>query len=157
MKEVETTLLLVIKDTKVLLALKKRGFGAGLLNGIGGKREADETITQTMIRETQEEIGVTPKVFMEVGIINFEEYYNGEKELIKMHVFIANDYDGEVQETEEMKPCWYDLDKIPYDNMFKDDRVWLPLILEGNKVKVCFIYDQDFNVLQHTIDIVDEL
>ena len=39
MKEVKTTLLLIIKDSQVLLADKLRGFGKGKLNGVGGKVE----------------------------------------------------------------------------------------------------------------------
>jgi hypothetical protein len=34
---IETTLLLLIKNNKIMLALKKRGFGEGKFNGVGGK------------------------------------------------------------------------------------------------------------------------
>lgn len=56
----QATICLLIKDDQVLLALKKRGFGEGKWNGVGGKVKDGETIEQTAIRETQEEIGVTP-------------------------------------------------------------------------------------------------
>ena len=60
MKKIQTTLLFLLKENQILLGMKKRGFGAGKYNGIGGKLEPDETVEQAMVRETQEEIGVTP-------------------------------------------------------------------------------------------------
>ena len=39
----ETTLCLLKKDNSILLAMKKRGFGSGKYNGIGGKIEKGET------------------------------------------------------------------------------------------------------------------
>jgi len=59
----ELTLLFLIKDDQILLAMKKRGFGAGRFNGVGGKVEPGETIEQALIRESQEEINVTPIEF----------------------------------------------------------------------------------------------
>ena len=53
-----TTLCLLIKDNKILLPIKKRGFGKGKNNGVGGKLEDGETELEAMIRETKEEIGV---------------------------------------------------------------------------------------------------
>ena len=54
----ETTLCLLKKDNSILLAMKKRGFGSGKYNGIGGKIEKGETPDEAMIRETKEEIKV---------------------------------------------------------------------------------------------------
>lgn len=59
-QDIRRTLLFLIKDDHVLLAMKKRGFGAGNWNGVGGKIEAGESIEQALVRECQEEIGVTP-------------------------------------------------------------------------------------------------
>jgi 8-oxo-dGTP diphosphatase/2-hydroxy-dATP diphosphatase len=49
---------LVLKDDKILLGWKKRGFGAGLLTGIGGKKELEETYADTAARELFEESGI---------------------------------------------------------------------------------------------------
>ena len=73
MKELETTLLLLRKDNEILLALKKRGFGEGKYNGVGGKIKEGETPEQAMIRETMEEISVKPTKYEKVGIIKFLE------------------------------------------------------------------------------------
>jgi len=82
-----TTLCLLRKENKILLAMKKRGFGEGKYNGVGGKIENGETPEETMIRESKEEILVTPKEYEKVGIIEFDEFYKGKKEKVIMHIY----------------------------------------------------------------------
>ena len=55
-----------------------RGFGKGLLNGIGGKVEKNETTIEAMLRETMEEIGVVPTDYHSVGKLYFKEYVKNE-------------------------------------------------------------------------------
>ncbi len=54
------TLCFVLREGKILLIEKKRRLGAGKVNGPGGRIEPGETPEQAAIRETQEEIGITP-------------------------------------------------------------------------------------------------
>lgn len=44
------TLLFVLEPGRVLLGMKKRGFGAGRWNGFGGKIQVGETIEEGAIR-----------------------------------------------------------------------------------------------------------
>ena len=74
MSMLETTLCLLKKDNQILLAMKKRGFGEGKYNGVGGKIDKGETPEQAMIREVQEEILVTPTKYEKVGFIEFDEF-----------------------------------------------------------------------------------
>lgn len=152
MKKIETTLLLLKKENQVLLAMKKRGFGAGKFNGVGGKIEPDETPEIAMIREAQEEIAVTPTQYTKIGVMEFIEYFKGNKENIIFHLFVATDWEGNPQESDEMKPQWFDIDKIPYDQMFKDDEYWMPFALEGKKINGFFEFDENWNLLSHKID-----
>ena len=46
------TLVLIREPSRVLLGMKKRGFGEGRWNGFGGKVEQGETITQAAYRYT---------------------------------------------------------------------------------------------------------
>ena len=55
------------KKDKVLLAMKKRGFGAGKWNGVGGKVKDGETIKQAAIRE--QESGVTLQSLEKVAVL----------------------------------------------------------------------------------------
>ena len=45
------SLLFLRNGEKILLAMKKKGFGEGKYNGVGGKQEKGEDIEQTAIRE----------------------------------------------------------------------------------------------------------
>ena len=148
---IETTLCLLKKGNNILLAMKKRGFGKGKYNGVGGKLEQGETPEQAMERETQEEIAVIPTKYEKVGFIEFDEYYKGEKTKIAFHLYIANEWIGEPTETEEMKPEWFDIKNIPYDKMFPDDSYWLPLILKGKKIKAYFDFDENWHLLSKKI------
>ena len=148
----ETTLCLLKKDNRILLAMKKRGFGEGKYNGVGGKIENGETPEEAMIRETQEEIAVTPIEYEKVGIIEFDEFYKGQKEKVMFHLYIVSKWQGEPTESDEMKPEWFDIQSIPYDKMFPDDKYWLPLILEGRKIKAYFDFDEEWNLLGKKID-----
>lgn len=107
MKELETTLLFLRTENKILLARKKKGFGLGKWNGIGGKFEQVETPEQAMIRETKEEIFVTPTEYEKVGIINFREYYKDEWISNNMHIYVATKWDKIQKESIEMLPKWF--------------------------------------------------
>ncbi len=53
------TLMFVVKDGRVLLIHKKRGLGAGKINGPGGKRDGQETLQACAHREIYEELRIT--------------------------------------------------------------------------------------------------
>jgi len=154
METQQTTLVLILQNKQILLAEKKRGFGVGKINGIGGKVEPGETIEQGMIRETQEEIGVTPTEYTHVADINFKLGGFDATKQIAMAVYIAKNYEGEIIETEEMRPTWFNLDEIPYDRMFAADKIWMPEILNGKKIKAEIVFDKDFNTLDNKIEVL---
>ena len=66
------TLCIVHQHTKVLLGMKKRGFGAGRWNGFGGKLEEGESIEESIKREIKEEAGIDINDLNKIGIIEFE-------------------------------------------------------------------------------------
>lgn len=146
-----TLLFLVNEDDMILLAMKKRGFGAGLLNGVGGKVEEGESLEQALVRECQEEIGVTPTKWEKIAELNFIQDSTTEPWQMHVHAYLSNEWDGEPKETEEMKPAWYDLHHIPYSQMWDDDKYWLPLALKKDKLYGEFTFDENNKVLKHTI------
>jgi 8-oxo-dGTP diphosphatase len=123
-----------------LLIHKKRGLGAGKINGPGGKIEPGETALQAAVRETQEEIGVTPLHLEERAELRFQ-FADGYS--LHCAVFVATDLMGEPIETEEAAPFWVNVADVPYDRMWADDRHWLPLVLDGACVTGCFTFDGD--------------
>ena len=110
-----------------------------------------------MIREVEEEISVKPTKYKKVGLLEFDEYYKGNKEHLVLHLYITTEWIGEPTESEEMLPKWFKIDEIPYENMFDDDRYWLPFILDGKKIKAYFEFDQEWILLSKKIIETEEL
>lgn len=139
-----TTLCFLYTNTDILLAMKKRGFGAGKMNGIGGKVQADETPEQAIIREAFEEIEITLNEdrLEKVAIIHFK-FDNKPDWDQECHVYLASEWEGEPTESEEMKPEWYPKGDIPYEQMWTDDVHWLPKVLAGEKVRCRFFFNDD--------------
>ncbi len=139
----QTTLWLIIKDWKIFLWEKKRWFAKWVLNGIWWKTEPNESIEECIIRETKEEIWVTITEKEKVGILHFqfEEWKNKN---ITVHLFKISDYSWKIIETEEIRPFWFPVDKIPYDKMWVDDIHWLPRILNWEtNLEYIFYFDSD--------------
>src|SRR5205814_6716180 len=88
----------IIRDRRVLLIRKKRGLGAGKINGPGGKIEPGETALESAIREAQEEIGITALGVSERGVLRFQ-FVDGYS--LHCVVFVAEDFEGELCETPE--------------------------------------------------------
>ena len=126
------TLLFLRREGEILLAMKKRRFGAGKWNGVGGKVEPGESFEQAAIRECEEEIGVTPRLLRLVGEMQFTDPPDAEH---YAHIYVTYDWEGEPHETEEMAPQWFAEADIPYDTMWIDDIHWIPLMLEGKLFK----------------------
>jgi len=145
------SLLFLRKGNQLLLAMKKRGFGEGRWNGVGGKVEDGESIEAAMIRESQEEIGITPTKYEKVGDISFDEFFKGEPTIMHVHIFMASQWNGEPTESDEMAPKWFDIDKIPYDTMWPDDIYWLPQVLKGKKVSAQFKLDETDAIRSHDV------
>jgi 8-oxo-dGTP diphosphatase len=149
------TLLFLVRPNEILLAMKKRGFGKGLWNGVGGKIEPDESIEQAMIRECEEEIGVRPVTFTKVAIHEFV-YQSSDKPVI-VHAYVCTDWAGEPHETEEMAPQWFSQNAIPYETMWEDDRYWLPQVLGGSLLRTRFVFTDQEVLLDKHVSTVTEL
>lgn len=143
----KATLLFVVDGNNILLIRKKRGLGAGKINGPGGKLEAGESFVDCAVREVQEELGITPLNPVKSGVLRFQftDDYS-----IHVEVFVANQYTGQPVETDEAIPLWFDQSAIPYEEMWADDIIWLPRILNREVVDGRFIFDGD-KMLEHEV------
>ncbi len=154
----ECSLVFLRRDDEILLAMKKRGFGAGRYNGVGGKLDPGESVEQTMIRECEEEIVVTPTEYEKVAYHDFVgEDEEGNKWRMLVHAFVATAWQGDPVETEEMAPEWFKLSNIPYDSMWSDDRYWLPQVLAGKYVMGRFTFNKDDEMLDKQVEVVEHL
>jgi 8-oxo-dGTP diphosphatase len=148
--EDRATLLFIIQNDKILLIRKKRGLGAGKINGPGGRIEAGETPLEAAIREVEEELVITPDTIAKRGTLSFQ-FVDGYS--LFCTVYTANNFTGTPTETDEADPLWYPLDKIPYAEMWADDIIWMPKMLEGHDFSGRFLFDGDM-MLGHQIDFI---
>ena len=118
------TLCLPIKDGKILLGVKKKGFGVGKLNGFGGKQEEGEHIDDTAVRELDEEIGLktTKEKMRKMAEVDFFFPHRDNKDWDQqVHIYLVDEWQGNPQESDEMSFEWHHVDNIPFERMWKDD------------------------------------
>ncbi len=150
------TLCMVRDGERILLGMKKRGFGAGRWNGFGGKVRAGESIEAAAVRETREEAGIELADLRKAGVLDFEFKENPEQ-IFQVHIFEAGTFSGEPVESEEMKPAWFRTDSIPYDEMWSDDMHWIPTFLAGKRFKGRFLFDASDAVIEKELHEVQEI
>ncbi len=144
----ETAVLTYLFDKdKVLLINKKTGLGKGLVNAPGGHIEDGETAVEAAMREITEETGISVPSVTFKGRLNFQ-FTDGLK--MRGYIFFAFEHTGIMKETDEAEPFWCDVASLPYDKMWEDDPLWLPLALEGKEVEGVFIFDGE-KMLSHNI------
>jgi 8-oxo-dGTP diphosphatase len=134
------TLCFIVKDGSILLIRKKRGLGAGKINGPGGRIDPGETPEQCAVREVQEELEITPLGLQLRGENSFQ-FVHGYS--LHVYNFVADDFEGIPTETGEAIPLWFPLDNIPYHEMWADDSLWIPHMLKGTYFVGRSIFDDD--------------
>ncbi len=148
------TLCFLLRRDQILLGMKKRGFGAGKWNGIGGGVHVarGEAIEDAARREVMEEIEVRVRDLERAALLHFTSTGRPEDTWqFECHVFLAREWDGEPVESDEMRPQWFPVDAMPFDEMWLDDRFWLPRVLRGERLEATFIYREAAEIVQHSI------
>jgi 8-oxo-dGTP diphosphatase len=148
----EAVLCFIMDGNRLWLIHKKTGLGKGKINAPGGRIEPGESAIDAAIRETWEETGLIPSSLTQAEELSFV-FTDG----YSLHgiVFFASGFSGTPVETFEAKPFWCPVDAIPYDQMWQDDRLWLPLVLQKIKVHGFFIFDGDRMVSYRIVDLHD--
>ncbi len=146
----------------VLLAKKTKKIGKGLWNGYGGGIEDGESPEDAAVRETSEEsVGITieKKDLLKVA----DTYFHNTKEdgsnfTLNAVVYIVKKYKGTPSDTEEMiDPTWFNKNNLPLDQMMPADKIWVPIVLSGKKIKfyVSFGPHQAYMTSEPRIEYVD--
>ena len=150
-----TTLCIIHQHPKILLGMKKRGFGVGRWNGFGGKVHGGETLEQAAKRELFEEASINASNMEKLGVIDF--HWTDRPDIIEVNIFKADNFSGIPTESEEMRPEWFDVKEIPFKSMWADDLFWMPLFLENKKFKGKFLFDDKDNILKKELSEVETL
>lgn len=143
----QATILLLIRGDEVLLAMKKRDFGVGKWNGVGGKPDPGPVADLAIALE--EEIGIKATDLIQVAVMNFYHLLSEKNWNQQVIVYKTDRWIGEPTETEEMKPQWFKISQIPYSDMWPDDILWMPKVFTGSFVRASFLFDENQNLLEH--------
>lgn len=145
------TLCHVLDGNKLLLKKATRGISKDKWNAPGGKINGEKTAEKNIVREVFEETGLKIKNAFYHGELKF--FLNGKDELsFIVHLFSTKDFSGEIKQTEEGEVKWFGVNEIPYDEMWADDKLWLPLMLDGKKFDCSFFLDSDNKqIIKHEI------
>ena len=144
------TLTFVIREGRMLLIRKKRGLGAGKISAPGGRLERCESWRDCAVREVEEELCITPLDPIQVGWNRFQ-FVDGYA--IHVGIFRASSFRGTPTETAEADPLWADLDALPYEEMWADDPLWVPLVVAGRPFSGHFVFDGEV-MLDHAIEML---
>lgn len=145
----QLTLGIVYQPPRILLGMKKRGFGMGRWNGFGGKLLDGESLEQSLRREFTEEAGIKIEGVEKRGILEFE--FPNNPEVLQVHVYMISHFTGEVTESEEMRPQWFTVDAIPFSEMWSDDIFWFPLFLAGKEFMGKFWFNENDTILKQEL------
>jgi len=140
---------LIRKGGKILLDMKKKGFGSGRWNGFGGKVEKSETIAEGQIREFREECGIKVSELKQIGHIEYN--FQNDSLICDVHFFDVLEYLGTPVETEEMRPKWFDISEIPYESMWPDDKIWMPLYLSDKKFEGKILFKDSDTIIENNV------
>jgi len=137
----------IIRDELILLIKKKKGHGKGRWNGPGGRMKEEESPEDCLKRELEEEIGIRARREKRIGNLSF--YEDGKLSWF-VYLFRVEEFEGEPKESSEAYPSWFPLNEIPFDQMWEDDRHWLPLVIEGKNLRGEFWFEKG-KLVRHSL------
>src|SRR5690348_12630872 len=142
------TLCFIRQGDRTLMIRKKRGFGAGKINGVGGKLEPGETELAAIRREAVEELGIALIDPEPCAVLHFQ-FQDGYG--LRCTVYLATRFEGEPRSTPEADPLWFEVSNLPFDETWEDDRLWLTPLLNGRRFRGYFLFDGE-RLLSHLIE-----
>jgi len=150
------TLCIIKNNDQILLQLKSEGrFGAGKWNGTGGKVNPDETPFNAAVREVEEETGLKVTGLKLHGVL---QHYFGTEDTNPwiVYVYSTSTYQGTPRSSPEGKLKWFTKENIPYEQMWQDDKYWIPLLLADLEFTGEFHFNTEGSkLLKHQLVIKD--
>ncbi|MDR5709410.1 MAG: 8-oxo-dGTP diphosphatase [Armatimonadota bacterium] len=146
---IRAVLCYIVRDGEVLLLRKAAGlWGEGKWNAPGGKVLPGEDPREAAVRETYEETGLHVGALRHRGVLHFTF---GEGALVDwiVDVYWTDACVGELRAGDEGELRWFPLHQLPYEEMWPDDRLWLPHLLAGRRFRGRFHFDGTAQHLLH--------
>lgn len=143
----------VVKDGTILLGLRKRvsfGLGESLIAGIGGKLEPDESDEAALKREFMEEISVAVTSCRLMGHAVYL-FPHKPKWNQQVSIYLVDAWQGQPQETEDIRPLWAAQHALPKDRMWPDNLITIPAVLAGKRIEGIFLYEADGTIGEYEL------
>jgi 8-oxo-dGTP diphosphatase len=141
------------------MLLRRNPPNRGLWNGVGGKIEKGETPRQAVLREINEETGLTPKSIRFAGVVTWEDA--PETNRSGMYVYLAETEPNDTtlfgnRETDEGLLVWIEERHLFDFPVVSNIPFFLPSMLDGDKpIEHRFIYDEFGTFVYHRYDTVE--
>ena len=135
------TLCYIRKNGKTLMlhrVKKANDMHEGKWNGLGGKMEEGETPEECVIREVKEECGLNVKNPTLKGLLTFPFFSKGESWYV--FLFLINEFDGELIESNEGDLEWIDDDKLFDLNLWDGDKIFIKWLDQPGFFSGKFLY-----------------
>jgi 8-oxo-dGTP diphosphatase len=143
-KTIRAVICYLRRGDEFLLLLKASGkFGEGLWNAPGGKIDEGESPEHAAKREVFEETGLSILNLEKMGFLEFCFGPGKIKPDWTAEVFVTNKFSGEQRDSKEGRLEWFLKDNLPMEQMWEDDKYWLPLLIEGTKFHGKFEFTSD--------------
>lgn len=136
-------------STLMLHRIKKENdYHRGKWNGLGGKFESGESPEECAAREIKEESGLNAKSIKMKGFITFP-IFDGIEDW-HVFLFVIDDYDGELIDSNEGKLEWIPNEKLTEINLWEGDKYFIPWLFEDKFFSAKFVYE-DGKYISHTV------
>ncbi len=121
----------------------------GKWNGLGGKFHPGETPEECVIREVREESGFLINSPVLKGFLTFPSF--DENDDWYVFVFVADDIQGSLSETEEGHLSWIKDSELTQLDLWEGDHIFLPWLDKPGMFSAKFIYQQG-KLAEHSVN-----
>ena len=137
------TLCYLKKEGKTLMihrVKRENDMHKGKWNGLGGKIEPGETPEECVIREVEEECGLTIKNPRLKGVLTFPSFDGIEDWYV--FVFTATEFEGDLHDSPEGVLKWIDDSGVQDLNMWEGDRTFMKWLNRKGFFSARFVYER---------------
>ena len=127
---------------------KKNDYHRGKWNGLGGKFEPGESPEECAVREIKEESGLIIKNIEMKGFITFP-MFDGKEDWY-VFLFTADEYEGELIDSNEGNLDWIPNEKLTEINLWEGDKYFIPWLFKEKFFSAKFIYENG-NYIRHEV------